>query len=200
MGLAHLDSGALYRTVALVALDDGVPLEGGGESIVEAARARKVELRDVSGEFLPMRAGLDVSQQIRSTRVTEYVSAVAALPPVREWVNQALRGVVARHSRGVVADGRDIGTVVFPDAGLKIFLTASLDERARRRAGELSGDEAVVDLKGLAEDMRRRDEADSSRAVAPLEPAPDAIHIDTTELTFDDQVAAVIELAEDMSR
>ncbi len=198
MGLAHLDSGALYRTVALVALDDGVPLEGG--AIVEAARARKVELRDVSGEFRPVRGGLDVSRQIRSTRVTQYVSAVAALPPVRDWVNEVLRGVVARHSRGVVADGRDIGTVVFPDAGLKIFLTASLEERARRRAGERSGGEPVVDLNGLAEEIRRRDDADSSRAVAPLEPDPEAIHIDTTELTFDDQVAAVIELAKDLSR
>ncbi len=199
MGLAHLDSGALYRTVTLVALDDGVPLEGGGESIVEAARARKVELRDVSGEFRPVRAGLDVSRQIRSTRVTQHVSAVAALPAVRDWVNQALRDVAARHTRGVVADGRDIGTVVFPDAVLKIFLTASLDERARRRAGERSGDEPAVDLNGFAEEIRRRDEADSSRAVAPLRPAPEAIHIDTTELTFDDQVAAVIELANDLS-
>ena len=198
MGLAHLDSGALYRTVALVALDDGVPLEG--ESIVEAARARKVELRDVSGEFRPVRVGLDVSRQIRSTRVTRYVSAVAALPPVRDWVNEVLRDVVARHSRGVVADGRDIGTVVFPDAVLKIFLTASLDERARRRTKEWSGDEPVVDLNGFADEIRRRDQADSSRAVAPLEPAPDAIHIDTTELSFDDQVAAVIELAKDLSR
>ena len=183
--------------MALVALDDGVPLEG--ESIVEAARARKVELRDVSGEFRPVRAGLDVSRQIRSTRVTQYVSAVAALPAVRDWINQALRDVVARHSRGVVADGRDIGTVVFPDAVLKIFLTATLDERARRRAKEWSGDEPAVDLNGVAEDIRRRDEADSSRAVAPLKPAPEAIHIDTTELTFDDQVSAVIELANDLS-
>ena len=198
MGLAHLDSGALYRTVALVGLDDGVRLEG--ESLVEAARARRVELRDVSGDFRPVRDGLDVSRQIRSTRVTQYVSAIAALPAVRDWVNEVLRDVVARHSRGVVADGRDIGAVVFPDAVLKIFLTASLDERARRRAKELSEDEPAVDLNAFAEEIRRRDEADSSREVAPLEPAPEAIHIDTTELTFDDQVSAVIELAKGMSR
>ena len=189
LNLAHLDSGALYRAITLVALEGDVPLDG--PLIVRAANERGVELRDVSGNFHAVRAGADVSKEIRSSRVTSHVSAVSALPAVRDWANAVFRAAVARHSRGVVAEGRDIGTVVFPDAMLKVFLTASLGERAKRRARELGGEEPS-DLQRVSDDLTRRDEADSSRKVAPLVAAPDAVHLDTTDLTVEGQVAAVV--------
>lgn len=189
LNLGHLDSGALYRAITLVALEDEVPLDG--SLIVRAANQREIQLRDVSGNFHPVRDGVDVSEEVRSSRVTSHVSAVSALPAVRDWANSALRAAVARHSRGVVAEGRDIGTVVFPDAMLKVFLTASIGERAKRRARELGGEEPM-DLQRMSDDLRRRDEADSTRKVAPLVAAPDAVHLDTTDLTFEDQVAAVV--------
>ena len=189
LNLAHLDSGALYRAITLVVLEGEVPLDG--PLIVRAANEREVELRDISGNCYPVRAGADVSKEIRSSRVTSHVSAVSALPAVRDWANSALRAAVARHSRGVVAEGRDIGTVVFPDAMLKVFLTASIGERAKRRARELGGAEPT-DLQRISDDLQRRDEADSSRKVAPLVAAPDAVHLDTTDLTLEAQVAAVV--------
>ena len=192
LNLAHLDSGALYRTITLVALEDEVPLDG--PLIVRAANEQGVELRDISGNFSPVRAGADVSKEIRSNRVTSHVSAVSALPEVRDWANSALRDAVAGHSRGVVAEGRDIGTVVFPDAMLKVFLTASIGERTKRRARELGGAEPM-DIQRISDDLLRRDEADSSRKVAPLVAAPDAVHLDTTDLTLEAQVAAVVDHA-----
>jgi CMP/dCMP kinase len=142
-------------------------------------------------------AGVDVSREIRSARVTERVSQVSALPEVRTWVTAALREAVARHPRGAVADGRDIGTVVFPDAVLKIYLTAAVGERARRRALEQGMDGATPEIQQLSHDLQRRDEFDSNRAVSTLRPAADAIHIDTTDLAFEGQVAAVVKRARD---
>jgi cytidylate kinase len=193
LNLAHVDSGALYRAVTLTALDAGVPLEG--DLVVEVAKAKRVELQDVDGKFHPIIAGVDVSKEIRSSRVNEHVSPVSALPAVRTWVTAALRDAVARHPRGAVADGRDIGTVVFPDAVVKIFLTAVVDERARRRALEQGLDETGAELEQVSSELQRRDTIDSNRAVSPLKPADDAIHIDTTDLAFEEQVAQVVERA-----
>lgn len=195
LDLAHVDSGALYRAVTLAALDAGVPLDGA--VVVEVAKAKRVELRDVGGTFHPIIAGVDVSREIRSDRVNQHVSPVSALPEVRTWVTAALRDAVARHPRGAVADGRDIGTVVFPDAVVKIFLTAAVGERARRRALEQGVEVGggALDLDGVAEALQRRDEIDSSRAHSPLKAASDAIHLDTTDLTFEEQVTAVVEHA-----
>jgi cytidylate kinase len=193
LDLAHIDSGSLYRAVTLAGLDAGVPLEG--DLLVEAAGAKRVELREVEDGLRPIVAGVDVSKEIRSARVTEHVSAVSALPAVRTWVTDALRRAVARHPRGAVADGRDIGTVVFPDAVLKIFLTAAIGERARRRALEEGSELAPEGLQRLAGDMERRDTMDSTRAISPLKEAADAVRIDTTNVTFDEQVEAVVERA-----
>ena len=130
---------------------------------------------------------------IRTPEVTRMVSAVSALPEVRDWVNERLRRI-ARSGRSVVVDGRDIGTVVFPDADLKIFLTASARTRARRRLLQ-RGDS--LDSKALEREtamLAARDEADSHRAVAPLTMAPDAIALDTTGLSFEEQVARIVGL------
>ena len=132
LGLAHLDSGALYRAVTLGVLDSGAP--EAGDPIVGLAQSLPVRLSLVDDAFRPEVAGVDVSEAVREARVNAKVSAIAALPAVRDWVNEELRAAADLHPRGVVADGRDIGTVVFPDAPVKIFLTASPEERAKRRS------------------------------------------------------------------
>ena len=193
LNLVHIDSGSLYRAVTLAGLDADMPLEG--ELLVEVAKAKRVELREVDGALHPVVAGVDVSKEIRSQRVTEHVSAVSALGAVRTWVTDALRQWVERHPRGAVTDGRDVGTVVFPDAVLKIFLTAAVGERARRRALQEGLDMAADRLGELTTDIERRDTMDSTRAISPLKEAADAVRIDTTDLTFDEQVEAVVERA-----
>ena len=134
LGFAHLDSGALYRAVTLAGLDAGT-LDS-VEATLAAARAARVALVSVNEGFRPQADGVDVSEAVRSARVTEHVSRIAAWPAVREWVNRQLRAVAAEHPAGVVVDGRDIGTVVFPDAPLKVFLTADPEVRARRRLAQ----------------------------------------------------------------
>jgi cytidylate kinase len=193
LGLAHLDSGALYRAVTLAYLDCGSKLSG--QLISGWARSLPVRLRLVSGEFRPEVAGVDVSVEIRSDRVTAYVSQVSALPEVRQWVNQELREAADTHPRGVVVDGRDIGTVVFPDAVVKVFLTADDDERARRRLLQLGRAVNPASVTRTVRDINERDRKDSTRAVAPLAQAEQAVVLDTTYLEFDEQVERVVSLA-----
>ncbi|MEE8251756.1 MAG: (d)CMP kinase [Gemmatimonadales bacterium] len=191
LGLSHLDSGALYRCITLAALDEQAPIEGG--SLSELADSRQVKLKWDGRAYKPIVGDRDVSRQIREDRVNARVSAVAALPQVREWVNAELRRAAGKHPHGVVVDGRDIGTVVFPDAAVKIFLVASPEERARRRAVDLALPPEAQN--GIIEELRVRDEADSSRLHAPLVPHKDAIQIDTTNMAFEEQVKAVVEAA-----
>lgn len=193
LAFAHLDSGALYRAFTLVALDAGLPLEGG--RIAALGAERPVRLALTADGFHPEAAGVDVSAAVRRPDVTAQVSAVAALPAVRDAVNALLREAAGLHRRGVVVDGRDIGTVVFPDARLKIFLSASASERARRR---LLQESQVVSPAALAAETARltaRDAADAGRAVAPLRRADDAIALDTTGMSFEAQVEAIVALA-----
>ncbi|MSR06876.1 MAG: (d)CMP kinase [Gemmatimonadetes bacterium] len=193
LGFGHIDSGALYRALTLAALDANLPDQA--DRIVGLARTLPVRLALTGVGYRPEVAGVDVSAAIRETRVTERVSAVAALPPVREWVNAELRGAAAEHPAGVVIDGRDIGTVVFPEATVKIFLTASGEERARRRSREVELDASEAGVRRVRAELDRRDTADSTRAVAPLSAAPDAIVLDGTSLSFLEQVDAVVRLA-----
>lgn len=193
LGLPHVESGALYRALTLAALDQSVPFEG--QRLVALARSLPVRLALAADGFRPEVAGADVSDAIRSERVTARVSELSAIPQVRSWANDAVRDAVAQHPRGAVVDGRDMGTVVFPDAAIKVFLTASPEERARRRL-EQEGRAATPEaLAAEAEVLRIRDDADSSRAVAPLRPAKDAVVLDTTGMGFDEQVEAVVRLA-----
>src|SRR6266436_5314171 len=202
LGWAHLDSGALYRALTLAAIDN----LGEGrrrqeeawppQQIVDLAARLPVRLVLVGNRFRPEVAGADVEEAIRSERVTRHVSAVAAIPEVRTWVNaQQRRAVEGGQRRGVVVDGRDIGTVVFPEAPLKIFLTATPDERARRRLSQRGEavDGALVRRESQA--LAARDAADSNRTIAPLKPASDAVLLDTTALTLEQQVTRVVELA-----
>jgi len=195
LGWAHLDSGALYRALTLVGLDHLGEEEWSPQRLLALAEDLPVRLVLAEEAFRPEVAGVDVEHTIRSTRVTQSVSRLAALPDVRLWVNQHQRRAVAEHPAGVVVDGRDIGTVVFPEAPLKVFLTAAPDERARRRLlqqGE-AWDDAVVARESAA--LAARDDQDANRAVAPLRPATDAIVMDTTRLTLNEQVDQIVALA-----
>jgi cytidylate kinase len=192
---AHLDSGALYRALTLVALDHLPEDQWSGQRIIGLAEDLPVRLVLAGQLFRPEVAGVDVEQAIRSDRVTTRVSTLAAIPDVRTWVNTQQRRAVAGHPEGVVVDGRDIGTVVFPDAPLKIYLTAHADERAKRR---LSQRGEVPDAAMLAREsavLAARDAQDAGRAVAPLRAAPDALVLDTTALTLEEQVTQILTLA-----
>lgn len=202
LGWAHLDSGALYRALTLAALDN---LGAGGrrkgeewpaQQVVALAERLPVRLVLVGKQFRPEVAGADVELAIRGDRVTRHVSMLAALPDVRTWVNtQQRRAVEGGQGRGVVVDGRDIGTVVFPEAPLKIFLTATPHERARRRLFQRGQAVDVELVRRESEALAARDAADSNRRFAPLKAAPDAVVLDTTALTLEEQVAQVVELA-----
>jgi cytidylate kinase len=203
LGFAHLDSGSLYRGVTLVGLREAArreragedPLEVvGAEAILRAAEDRGLMLQPDGAGFAAYLEGEPVDAEIRGAEVTARVSAVSAVPVVREWINTRLRAMV-RAGRDVVVDGRDIGTVVFPDAELKIFLTATPEARAGRRINQRGGSVDPVGLEAEAAALAARDQADSRRAVAPLKAAPDAVPLDTTAMIFSDQVRFIVELA-----
>ena len=197
LGWAHLDSGALYRALTLATIDNAETNELlPATRILALAEELPVRLVLVGTEFRPEVAGVDVQEAIRGERVTAAVSALAALPEVRAWVNtQQRRAVEGGRGRGVVVDGRDIGTVVFPEAPLKIFLTATPHERARRRLFQ-RGQEVDLELvKQESQALAARDAADSNRRIAPLKAAADAFVLDTTDLTLEQQVTQVVELA-----
>ena len=196
LGWAHLDSGALYRALTLAAIDN-LGEEWPAQQVLDLAERLPVRLVLAGTQFRPEVAGADVEEAIRGDRVTRYVSVVAAIPEVRTWVNthqrRAVQGGAGR--QGVVVDGRDIGTVVFPEAPLKIFLTATADARARRRLFQRGQQVDGELVRRESEALAARDAADSNRRVAPLKPAPDAVLLDTTALTLEQQVAQVVELA-----
>ena len=211
LGWAHLDSGALYRAITLAALDNLGEMAGEGETAGEGSGSHRpawgaqqlvalaedlpVRLVLVGQVFRPEVAGVGVEDAIRSPRVTARVSEIAAIPEVRHWVNVQQREAVGTHPQGVVVDGRDIGTVVFPDAPLKVFLTATPDERARRRLAQRGDRIDPAELKRESDALGARDRADSTRRVAPLRSAADAVLLDTTQLSMDEQVARVVALA-----
>jgi cytidylate kinase len=196
LGFAHLDSGSLYRGVTLVALRESVRrgenLEP--EAILRAAEDRGLMLQSDGTGFAAYLEGEPVEDALRSGEVTAHVSAIAAIPVVREWVNTKLRAMV-RAGQDVVVDGRDIGTVVFPDADLKIFLTASAQARAGRRISQRGEAVEAAHLDAEAAALAARDHADSTRHVAPLRPAEDAVHLDTTTMNFAEQVRFIVDRA-----
>lgn len=204
LGFAHLDSGALYRGVTLVALREAVrrgteetDLLSEPDAILRHAEDRGLQLLPDGAGFATYLEGEPVDLAIRSREVTSHVSAVSAVPVIREWVNRYLRSIV-RAGSDVVIDGRDIGTVVFPDADLKIFLTATPEARAGRRITQRGKAIDPERLRSETEALAARDHADSTRDVAPLRRAPDAIEVDTTALTFDQQVQGIVALAREL--
>ncbi len=190
LGLEVLDTGAMYRVVTLAALEQGVPLDDAAALGALAARS-SIGLGPAGAVVLD---GRDVRAEIRGPEVTGAVSAVSAHPEVRAVLVEAQRAWMVDHGGGVV-EGRDITTVVFPDAPLKVFLTASEEERARRRAGDEAAVGRSADQAAIAADLARRDRLDSGRAAAPLAVADDAHVVDTTGMTIEQVVAAVADLA-----
>ncbi len=183
LGFTYLDSGAMYRCVALAALERGADL---GDEAALGALARSLEI-GLDGERV-MLDGRDVGAAIRAPAVTEAASRVSVHPPVREAMVARQRELIA--AGRYVAEGRDIGTVVSPEAPLKVFLTASAEERARRRAAQTGEEEAAVLVA-----QRQRDERDETRQHSALRAADDAVEIDTTTLTLDQVVERVVSLA-----
>lgn len=179
-GLPHLDTGLLYRAVALALLDAGHPLEDAAAAVAAATALDP-------GRFDETR--------LRGREMGEAASVVAALPPVRAALLDFQRAFAAG-GHGAVLDGRDIGTVVCPDAEVKLFVTASAEERARRRARELAARGEAADEAAILADIRRRDERDSTRATAPLVPAADALVLDTSALSVEAAFAAALQLVE----
>lgn len=185
LGFTYLDSGAMYRCVALAGIERGADLDD-AEAIGELARAVRIGL---DGERVAL-DGRDVGTAIREPEVTEASSRISVHPPVREALVARQRQLI--DTGRYVAEGRDIGTVVSPDAPLKVFLTASAEERARRRAAQTGEDEAAV----LAA-QRERDERDETREHSALRAAPDAVEIDTTGLSLKAVADQIVELAHD---
>ena len=189
LGLEVLDTGAMYRAVAVAALRHGVPLD---DERACAGLARDHSIAVEAG--VTTIDGRDVSAEIRGPEATTAVSTVAAHPAVRSVLVAQQRDWVNRHGGGVV-EGRDIGTVVFPNAPLKVFLTASDEERARRRQQDEVASARQVEVDAVRTDMARRDAHDSGRATSPLREADDAIVIDTTNREIDDIVRELVDRA-----
>jgi CMP/dCMP kinase len=192
LGATYLDTGAMYRAATVAVLDSGVSLDD-KVGIARAVAEARIEVGTNARREVVKVDGVDVRQRIRGAEVTRAVSPVSAVPAVRRRLVAQQRALVAE-ADAVVVEGRDIGTVVLPDATLKIYLTASPEVRAQRRAGQLG----VTDpdkIAALAQDMRRRDEHDSRRADSPLRPADDAIVVDSTDLDRAGVVDRIVELA-----
>ena len=186
LGMDYLDSGALYRLTALAAQAQGVAWDD--EAALEPIAAQ-LPVAFVAGSILLN--GEDVSETIRQEAIGMGASQVAKWPAVRAALLERQRAFAGE--RGLVADGRDMGSVVFPNAKLKVFLTASADERARRRALQLNIDLNSVAYQAIVDDIKQRDWNDSQRAVAPLKQLPDAHLLDTTELSIENAVKKVLD-------
>ncbi len=193
LGYLFIDTGAMYRAVTLAVLRrlDGFE----AEAVRRIAEEADIQLLQKEGRRIVMLNGEDVTEAVRTPEVTQAIAPIAA--------DEVVRTIMVRRQRelgkegGVVAEGRDIGTVVFPDAELKVFMVASLDERAKRRAAELEAKGIKVDFQRLMEEIRRRDESDASRAHGALRRAEDALELDTTQLTIDEQVARIVQWAKE---
>jgi cytidylate kinase len=189
LGFVHIDTGAMYRAVALLALRAAIELS-------DAARleplARGADIRFEPGASRVLLNGEDVSEAIRGQEVSGAASKVSAVPQVRRALVEKQRRMAAASS--VVMEGRDIGTVVFPDAAVKVFLDASPEVRAARRVRELEQKGEAPSSSGVAREIRERDRRDSTRADSPLERAPDAVYVDTTAMRLEEVENAILKI------
>ncbi|WP_082895478.1 (d)CMP kinase [Rhodococcoides corynebacterioides] len=196
LGASYLDTGAMYRAATVWVLSQGVDSTD-VDAVTAAAASLPLEIgTDPTAERVEV-AGEDVTGPIRGAEVTAAVSAVSAVPAVREKLVAMQRDIAMRSDR-VVVEGRDIGTVVLPDADLKIYLTASAETRAARRNDQNVADGRGDDYAGVLADVQRRDLADSTRALSPLRPADDAVTVDTSDLTKDGVIDALLRLVHDL--
>ncbi len=194
LGYIYVDTGALYRTLGYYMLSHGVSTKD--QKAVEAALKKlKIEVHLQNGQQVILLNGEDIAEQIRSSKVSMAASEVSALPCVRSFLLDVQRDVAKRYP--VVMDGRDIGTVVFPKAEIKIFLTASVEERAKRRHRELVEKGENPSIEQVLEDIQRRDQNDSSRKIAPLKKAKDAIVVDSSRLSIEETMDCIMQYIQD---
>ena len=194
LGFIYVDTGALYRAVGLSALKKGIDTKS-TENVSDMLKNISVDLKFVDGEQRVMLNGEDVSKEIRLPEASMAASNVSAIPEVRSFLFDLQRKIARENN--CIMDGRDIGTVVLPDAELKIFLTASADARAKRRYDELTAKGMDVKYEDILADLNERDYQDTHREIAPLKAAEDAVLLDTTNLTFDEVKNKIKALAEE---
>lgn len=193
LGYLYIDTGAMYRAVTLFWLRSGLPLEP--SAISQILPLIKIDFKQFDDELHIFLNAEDVTTAIRSPEVNQFVSPISAIPSVREYLVNLQRKY--GEGGGVVLDGRDIGTVVFPNAQLKIFLFADIEERVKRRLKELNEKGFDIDYSKVKEQILERDRIDSTRQHSPLLKADDAILIDSTNLTIDEQVEKIYRLAKE---
>ncbi len=193
----YLDTGAMYRAVALKMLEQGVDLQD-SKAIEEALRDSQIDQTEIDGQVRIFLNEKDVTEAIRIPEISLWVGPVSENPTVREFLVARQREMGKKG--GVVVEGRDIGTVVFPDAPIKIYLTADLDERARRRVKDLNGQGIDQPEEDVRQALAQRDERDSTREHSPLSCAVDAIVLDTTELALKEQVEKIVALAREREK
>ncbi len=189
LGYLHIDTGAMYRAITLRVLEEGIPLNDADRisKVAEETQIRLERSNDGNAVFID---GRDVTEAIRSPNVTKSVSTVSSYQPVRSVLVREQRRMAEQG--GVVLEGRDIGTVVLPNADLKVFMVANVDERARRRKRELEAAGGGADEARIRDELIQRDALDSTRDVSPLRKAPDAIELDTSNMTIDEQVTFIV--------
>lgn len=189
LGLLHVDTGAMYRAVALAVLRKGVD-PADGEAVKKVVEGVRIDQKVINDEVRTYLDGEDVSSSIRTPEVDKVVSVISAYPFVRQKMVELQRKMAQKG--GVVIEGRDIGTVVLPDADLKVFMKASPEERARRRLKELELRGIRADFDKILEEIKKRDEMDSTRDYAPLKIPEDAFILDTTNLSIEEQVNLIL--------
>lgn len=194
LGFIYVDTGALYRTVALNAIRNNVSLNDPA-AIAQTLTNAKISLVFADGTQRVMLNGEDVSEQIRTPDVSAGASKVSAVPAVRQYLFDLQKNLAAEND--CLMDGRDIGTVVLPNAQLKVFLTASPEERARRRWNQLKEAGTEADYDEILKDVNQRDYQDTHREIAPLKQADDAVLLDTTHMNFEEVVAELLRLTEE---
>jgi len=190
LGYVYIDTGAMYRAITYLALENEAINDE--SQIIELARKCKIDLNYEDGEVIVQLNDMDVSKEIRSAEVNSHVSNVSKISDIRKLLVEKQREMAAR-GNGVVMEGRDIGTVVFPNADVKIFLTASLDIRANRRTKEYNANGSKVLVDDVKSNLSNRDKIDSSRNDSPLTKASDAVEVDTTDVTIDEQVILILD-------
>lgn len=194
LGIIYVDTGALYRTIGLYVESKGIAIVD-KDAIVASLSEIRLELAFKDGSQDVLLNGKGVGDSIRTQKIAAYASAVSAIPKVREFLLDTQRNIA--NSNSVIMDGRDIGTVIFPNADVKIFLTADDLSRAKRRFAELSEKGTVTTLERVLEEMRERDKNDSTRATAPAIPADDAVILDNSGMSIEETELAAIRIIEE---
>ena len=197
MGIVYVDTGALYRTIGYYVRQNDIKPDD-REAVAACLGNINIQISYVDGKQHVFLNGEDMGEKIRTPEMSMYASAVSAIPAVRAFLLDTQRDIAAKNS--VIMDGRDIGTVILPDADVKIFLTASEECRARRRYDELRAKGQNVTFEDVLNEMNQRDKQDSTRDVAPTAAAEDAVLLDNTDMTFEETVDAVIALAQKVKK